>query len=96
MNEINPIRELKPDLFPSEIRVVDDDIKFMDRLKTAIKNVNESKQIADESIEQVIKGEIGIHEGMLRLQEAGISLKLLMEVRRKVLDAYKEIIHMPV
>ncbi len=96
MNEINPIKELKSDFSHSEIRVTDNDREFMDRLKTAIKKVNESNQIADKSAEQVIKGDLGIHEGMLRIHEAEISLKLFLEVRRKVLDAYKEIIHMPV
>jgi flagellar hook-basal body complex protein FliE len=69
---------------------------FSDRLKTAMKDTNTRQHVADESIEKVIQGKMGVHEGMLKLQEAEISLKLFMKVRNKAVDAYKEIIRMPV
>ena len=66
---------------------------FSERLKGAIKEVNELHHTADQSIEKVIKGEMGIHEGMLAIQEADTSLKLLAQVRTKVMAAYNEIMH---
>jgi flagellar hook-basal body complex protein FliE len=37
-----------------------------------------------------------IHETMLQLQKADLSLKTMMQVRNKVLEAYKEIMKMQV
>ncbi|MBU0995523.1 MAG: flagellar hook-basal body complex protein FliE [Proteobacteria bacterium] len=70
------------------------DKSFQDRLKGAVKEVNTLHHIADQSIEKVIKGELGIHEGMIAIQEADTSLRLLAQVRSKVMAAYNEIMHM--
>jgi flagellar hook-basal body complex protein FliE len=37
---------------------------------------------------------MGIHEGMLAISKADISLRLLLQVRNKVLEAYREISRM--
>lgn len=67
---------------------------FGDRLKQAISEVNELQQDADQAMEDVTLGKLGIHEGMLALTEADLSLRLLVQVRTKILDAYKEISRM--
>ncbi len=70
------------------------EISFADTLKDSIMEINDSQQNADMAIEQVLTGELGIHEGMLKIQEADISLRLLLQVKRKVMDAYTEIMRM--
>ena len=67
---------------------------FQERLNRAVKEVNILHHVADASIEQVVKGELGIHEGMIAIQEADTSTKLLAQVRNKVMAAYNEIMHM--
>ena len=67
---------------------------FQERLNRAVKEVNTLHHVADASIEQVVKGELGIHEGMIAIQEADTSTKLLAQVRNKVMAAYNEIMHM--
>ena len=67
---------------------------FAEKLKESIMEVNLRQQNADQAIEKVISGELGIHEGMLKIQEADISLRMLLQVRRKVMDAYTEIMRM--
>lgn len=67
---------------------------FAEKLKNSIMEVNQRQQDADQAIEKVVTGELGIHEGMLKIQEADISLRLLLQVRRKVMDAYTEIMRM--
>ena len=67
---------------------------FGQRLKQAIEEVNDSQQNADSAMEQVVKGSMGIHEGMMAVGKADLSLKLLLQVRNKVMDAYKEISRM--
>lgn len=69
---------------------------FSDRLKAAVLDVNSKQHIGDDSIEAVIKGEMGIHEGMLALGKANTSLKLLAQVRNKAMAAYNEVMRMQV
>ena len=70
--------------------------EFSERIKAAVLDVNSRQHIGDESIEAVIKGEMGIHEGMLALGKANTSLKLLAQVRNKAMTAYNEIMRMQV
>ena len=70
--------------------------EFAQRIKAAVGDVNSKQHIADDSIEKVIKGEMGIHEGMLALSKAETSLKLLAQVRNKVMSAYNEVMRMQV
>ena len=69
---------------------------FGNRLKTAIQAVNQNQHSADDAIEKVLKGELGIHEGMMAISKADRSLKLLLQIRNKVMEAYREISRMPV
>ncbi len=69
---------------------------FSDRLKSAVLDVNSKQHIGDASIEAVIQGEMGIHEGMMALGKANTSLKLLAQVRNKAMAAYNEIMRMQV
>lgn len=70
--------------------------EFAKRMEEAIKDVNTNQQNADMAIEKVIKGEMGIHEGMMALGKAETSLKVLAQVRNKVMTAYNEVMRMQV
>ena len=72
------------------------DPEFSERIKAAVLDVNSKQHTGDDSIEAVIKGEMGIHEGMLALGKANTSLKLLAQVRNKAMTAYNEIMRMQV
>lgn len=67
---------------------------FGDRFKQAISQVNTLQHEADQSMADVSLGKIDIHEGMMALGRASMSLRLLVTVRSKILDAYKEISRM--
>jgi flagellar hook-basal body complex protein FliE len=69
---------------------------FAQRIKAAVNDVNSKQNTADDSIEQVIQGKMGIHEGMIAIEKAEVSLKLLAQVRNKVMNAYNEIMRMQV
>ena len=70
--------------------------EFSRRIEAAVKDVNKKQHIADDSIEKVIQGEMGIHEGMMAIGKAETSLKILTQVRSKVMTAYNEIMRMQV
>lgn len=67
---------------------------FSERLKQAVSEVNNLQQVADDSIEQAEKGTLGIHDAMHALSEADISLRLFVQARNKVVEAYQEISRM--
>jgi flagellar hook-basal body complex protein FliE len=70
---------------------------FGQMLSESIEKVNEAQQSADTSIKELAAGRTkNIHETMLSIENADASLKLMMQVRNKVLDAYKEIMRMQV
>ena len=70
----------------------DDKVNFEDVLKNAVNKVNDVQINANEDIEALIKGEdITMHDVMLSMQEAQISMQLMLEMRNKLYDAYKEL-----
>ena len=69
-----------------------DKVNFTDVLNYAVNKVNDSQVKANNDIEAVIKGDdITMHEVMLSTQEAQISMQLMLEMRNKLYDAYKEL-----
>jgi len=67
---------------------------FSGALKGAIDRVNKLEKDSDKSVVEVLQGKGNIPETMIALQKADISMKLLLSVRNKVLEAYREIMHM--
>lgn len=67
-------------------------VNFTDVLNNAVNKVNDSQVKANNDIEALIKGDdITMHEVMLSTQEAQISMQLMLEMRNKLYDAYKEL-----
>ncbi len=70
---------------------------FSDILKDSVDKVNLDQTQADTAIKELVAGRNkNIHETMLTIERADTSLKLMMQVRNKILDAYKEIMRMQV
>ncbi|CUT04827.1 flagellar hook-basal body complex protein FliE [Candidatus Chrysopegis kryptomonas] len=70
---------------------------FQSVLKEFIKDVNELQNQAGEAIEKAVTGEISdIHDVMIAVEKAKTSFELLMEVRNKMLEAYKELMRLQV
>ena len=68
---------------------------FSEYVNQALKNVNDLEAKANHAVEEMTTGQTGIHETMIALQKADISLRLLLQVRNKALEAYREIMRMP-
>ena len=70
---------------------------FLESLQKSMEAVNVDQVAADASIKDLVAGKSkNIHETMLQIQKADLSLKTMMQVRNKILEAYKEIIRMQV
>jgi len=67
---------------------------FGEVIEKAIDKVNTLEHEANRSIVDLLHGKADIHETMIALQKSDISMRLLLTVRGKVIEAYKEIMHM--
>lgn len=63
-------------------------------IKGAIDRVDRMDKEADKSIMDLLKGKADIHETMIALQKADISMRLFLAIRNKAIEAYKEITRM--
>lgn len=70
---------------------------FADTLTHALKSVNEGQQQASALSESYERGEtVDIAKVMLARQQASVGFEATMQVRNKLLSAYKDIMSMPV
>ncbi|WP_188454393.1 flagellar hook-basal body complex protein FliE [Virgibacillus oceani] len=70
---------------------------FANMLKTAIGKVNEAQTASDKKTEQLATGQIDdLHDVMITAQKASITLETSVQIQRKVIDAYNEIMRMQV
>lgn len=70
---------------------------FGDMLKNSLQKVNEYQSQADQAIQELVAGRTkNVHETMLAVERADLSLKLMMQIRNKVIDAYREIMKMQI
>jgi flagellar hook-basal body complex protein FliE len=70
---------------------------FANLLKQGIEKVNETQFKANTLATQFEKGVPGVElpQVMLEMQKANVSFRALAEVRNKFVDAYREIMNMP-
>ena len=68
--------------------------KFGKVISGAINKVNELERDSNRSIMELLNGKKDIHETMINLQKADITMRLLLTIRNKAVEAYREIMHM--
>ncbi len=70
---------------------------FADTLKDAVESVNTLQKDSDVQMEKLATGKAqSIPDVMIAAEKADISLKLMLQVRNKIIDAYQEIMKMQV
>lgn len=70
---------------------------FGETLSQAIGQVNEMQKTADKGMQNLATGRTdNIADVMLQTEKADIALKLMVQVRNKIIDAYSEIMRMQV
>jgi flagellar hook-basal body complex protein FliE len=70
---------------------------FSDLMRQSVEQVNTYQHQADTAVNELVAGRSkNIHETMLTIERADTSLKLMTQVRNKILDAYREIMRMQV
>lgn len=98
VNNISNIIRMKPGLTKTlSENSLENTVSFSTFLKDSIENVNILEKKEKEYDLKIATGELeNIHEAMIASQKADIALQLTMQIRNKVLDAYKEIMRMQI
>ena len=70
---------------------------FGKTLENFITEVNGLQNQASMSIEKLATGEVpDVHEVMIAVEEANTALEFMLEIRNKIVEAYQEVMRMPV
>jgi flagellar hook-basal body complex protein FliE len=65
---------------------------FLSTLNGFMSEVNQLQKEAGESVNRIASGDItNIHDVMVAVEKANVSFELMMEIRNKVIEAYREV-----
>jgi|SRR4051812_48231290 flagellar hook-basal body complex protein FliE len=68
---------------------------FSDTLKRALGEVSTAQDTSQDYVQRFVRGEpVELHQVMAAAEEAQLSLEMLVELRNKLMDAYKTVIAM--
>lgn len=71
--------------------------RFANVLKNAIDDVNDAQKVSDLKTEALATGQIDdLHHVMISAQKASITLETTVQIQRKMIDAYNEVMRMQV
>lgn len=71
-------------------------VGFGDSLAKLVNSVDSSANAANVAVEQMLGGTGEVHDAMIALQRAELTLQLTVQVRNKLVQAYQDIMRMPV
>ena len=69
---------------------------FKKALGQSIADLNQQLTQADQSVQEMVLGKRDIHEAMMAIEQANLSLRMMIQVRNKIIAAYEEIMRMQV
>ena len=65
---------------------------FANQLKSALNEVNELQETKELAVADLATGQVkDLHQAAIAIGKAELSMKLMLEIRNKALNAYKEI-----
>ena len=99
MNSIQSLSNLATTVAPTNTTsdVEKSSSAFGDMLKNMVSETNKTQAIGDNAVANLEAGNAEhLHEVMIAVEEAEMSLKMLVQVRNKALAAYEEIMRMQI
>ena len=70
--------------------------RFTQALQRMLDSTEQSSAEANEKVGAMLDGSGDVHDAMIALQRAEMTLQLTVQVRNKLLQAYQDIMRMPV
>lgn len=65
-------------------------------LQRLVGTVEESHNASNATVNGMLAGQVDVHDAMIALQRADLTLQFGVQVRNKLVNAYQEIMRMPV
>ncbi len=94
VDELNLQRQLQIQLIQKQKTDVEGE-SFVDTLNKLIQDVSETHNESTKLAEDFIKGEpVELHEVMIAAEKAKTSFQLLLEIRNRFIDFYREVLRM--
>jgi flagellar hook-basal body complex protein FliE len=87
----SPVREKTE---PERSAVADPLSDFKKVLSRSMTEVNNLLSEADQSAQEMVAGRMDIHQAMVAIEKANLSVRLMIQVRNKMMSAYEEIMRM--
>lgn len=82
----------KPEMSPAEAQG-----NFGNMLKNAIDGVNEAQLASDRKTEALAQGTVNdLHDVMITAQKSSVTLETVVQIQKKVIDAYNEVMRMSI
>jgi flagellar hook-basal body complex protein FliE len=70
--------------------------KFTDMLSSMVNSVNDLQSASAQSQQAMMNGDsVELHDVMIKAEQAGLSMDFLLEIRNKLVNAYNDIMRMP-
>lgn len=69
---------------------------FADALKGLVENTDSTADQANAAVSGMLDKSVDVHDAMIALQRAEMSLQLTVQIRNKLVQAYQDIMRMPV
>jgi flagellar hook-basal body complex protein FliE len=69
---------------------------FSDSLAGLLASVDESAGAANNAVANMVQGTGEVHEAMIALQRAETTLQLTVQIRNKLVQAYQDVMRMPI
>ena len=80
------------DLFQQKVNKPQGSDAFAQELKSALNSVNDMQVNSENAIADMATGQVkDLHQAALAISKAETSMKLMLEIRNKALNAYKEL-----
>ena len=83
---------------PQPLKPVSESSSFGNLLDQAVSNVNNLQQVSNSMAQAYEQGQSGVDitEVMIASQKASVSFQAMVQVRNKLVDAYRDVMNMPV
>ena len=90
------IQLFKGGVSPKAAPAADAAASFTSALHGALASVDQSAGAANTAVTDMLEGNGDVHDAMIALQKAQTTLELTIQVRNKLVQAYQDIMRMPV
>lgn len=92
MNNINGISSTSTANLLKQKTEVDSGEGFAQHLKSALNEVNDLNVNSEKAVADLASGQVkDLHQAAMAIGKAEINMKLMLEIRNKALNAYKEL-----